>query len=113
MHIKRRNKIFVSLGIAAIALTPLIAAAIDSPIGAKDFPEVVKRIGGFIQKLLIPVSVIIILYAAFLYMTAGGSEEKVKKAHKALLWAFVGIGIVLIGSGFIDIIKDVLGVKGS
>ena len=41
-------------------------------------------------------------------MFSGGDVEKVKKAKRALLWALVGLGIVLTGRGFIYIIEDVL-----
>lgn len=106
------RKIFLILGSFGITIFPLFGFAVKNPITAESFEAVATAIADFlINKLLAPISVIIVLYAAFLYMTAGGSEEKVKKAHKALFWALVGIGVVLIGSGVVNIIKDVLGVK--
>lgn len=42
------------------------------------------------------VFVIIILYAGFQWMTAGGNEEKVSKAKKLLTNGVIGVGIVLL-----------------
>lgn len=50
--------------------------------------ELVLPIGGVI-------SVLMIMYAGFLYVTAGPNENKVKNAHNALLWGVVGAAILL------------------
>jgi len=41
------------------------------------------------------VAVVMIIYAGFLYVTAGGNETQIKKAHDALLWAVIGAAILL------------------
>jgi len=45
----------------------------------------------------IPIIVIFIMYAGFLYVTAQGDESKIKKAHSALTWAIVG-GVIVVGA---------------
>jgi len=60
---------------------------------------------------MVPVATIIFLYAGFLFLTSGGDEEKVKKAKRAVTYAIVGLVIVLIGAGFITLIKSILEVK--
>lgn len=58
-------------------------------------PEVI--IGRVIQTLLGFVGLIafiLVIYAGFLWMTAGGSEEKVKKAKEILRNAVIGMAIV-------------------
>ncbi|KKU49534.1 MAG: hypothetical protein UX72_C0052G0007 [Parcubacteria group bacterium GW2011_GWA2_47_10] len=39
-----------------------------------------------------------ILYSAFLFLTSGGSEDKVKSARQALLWGLIGIAVALFAS---------------
>lgn len=40
-----------------------------------------------------------IFYAAYLYLVAGGDAERVKKAHKQLLWAVVAIAVAIMAQG--------------
>ena len=54
-------------------------------------------------------AVIFILVAAFHYLTAAGEPEKIKTAHKMLIWAAVAIAIALIAVGATQIIKSFLG----
>lgn len=52
-----------------------------------------------IEKILMPiggvVAVLMIMWAGFLYVTAGGNETQIKKAHEALTWAVIGAAILL------------------
>ena len=86
----------------------VLAQEIKNPIKAGSFTEIIKAITNFAVLIITPISVIVILYAGALFMFSGGDVEKVKKAKRALLWALVGLGIVLTGRGFIYIIEDVL-----
>ena len=66
-----------------------------------------KTITGFlltiIEVLLIfalPIIVLFIMYAGFLYVTARGDEGKIKTAHAALTWSIVG-GVIVLGAELI------------
>lgn len=72
------------------------------------FEDLVKAIAAFLKLVMAPIAVIMILYSAFLFMTSGGSEERVTKAKKTLMWTVVGIAIILIGAGFVSIVKSFL-----
>lgn len=60
-------------------------------------------IQGFIETIVndifIPiggvVATVMIIWAGFLYVTAGGNTGQIDKAHKALLWAVIGAAILL------------------
>lgn len=86
----------------------LRAQEIQNPIQAQSFADIINAIANFALLIVTPISVIVILYAGALFMFSGGDVEKVKKAKRALLWALVGLGVVLTGRGFIFIIQDVL-----
>jgi hypothetical protein len=83
--------------------------SIPNPIGSGTFQDLVERIARYLFQIGIPIAVIMILYAAFLYMTAGGSEEKVNKAHKALTYAVIGLGILFLAWGITSLVKELLG----
>lgn len=111
------KKILLALLVGLIVpLTVAIAATeketIENPLG-KDatFTTIIERVTGYANALLAPLSALMVLIAGLLYMTGGGNPEKIKTAHKVLLWALVGIGIVLLSSGAVAIVKNLLGTK--
>jgi len=75
----------------------------------RDFSTLVNRLAGYLLMVGIPIAVIMVLYAAVLFLTSGGNEEKVKTAKKALTWAIVGTAVLLVAKGLISLIKDILG----
>lgn len=56
------------------------------------------------------VAVIMILYAAFLFVTGGGDEEKIGKAKNYLMYGIVGVVVALLAYGIIGIVSTTLGI---
>lgn len=56
----------------------------------------IVKIASLMGQFLMALSVIVILYAGFQYMTAGGNEEKVSDATRTLTFAVVGIIVGLL-----------------
>ncbi|HDH31269.1 MAG TPA: hypothetical protein ENH26_00660 [Candidatus Wolfebacteria bacterium] len=80
-----------------------------SPI--QDVDELVGTIANIVTYVYIIFFVITILFiilAAFNYLTAGGDTEKIKNAHKQLIYASIAIVIALISIGAITIIENFL-----
>ncbi len=50
-----------------------------------------------------------IFYAAYLFLFAQGRPEKMRTAWKTIIWALVGLGIILFSRAIVAIIKTVLG----
>lgn len=91
------------------AATPTME--IPNPLDAETFEDLVRGVARWFYRVMIPVASIVILYAAFLFLTSGGDEEKVKKAKRAITYAVVGVAIILIGAGFITLIRSLLEVN--
>ena len=53
---------------------------------------------------------ILIIYGGFLWMTAGGNEEKVKQGQKFIIWAIIGYIVVALGYIVINFIVGAPGV---
>lgn len=102
------NFLFISLTIAT-SQTGEQSIEIPNPIGASDFTELINKIVGWLIVIFIPIGTIVVLYAAFLFVTSGGSTQKVQQAKKTLTWAVIGLIILFLAKGIILIIKDVLG----
>jgi len=58
---------------------------------------------------VIIITVIMVLYAAFLYITAGDDTEKTTKARRTLTYAAVGVAVTLLAVGFPNIIEGLAG----
>lgn len=84
---------------------------IPNPIGINTFQELVNVIGRWIFNLAIPIAVIIIIYAGVLMLTSGGDPGRFKKGMSALKYAVIGLAIVLIGKGFVSLIKSILSLR--
>jgi len=61
----------------------------------KTLPEVVGGVIKYGVGFLGIIFLILILYAGFLWMTAGGSQEDVTKARAILKWSIIGVIVVL------------------
>ncbi len=107
--------------LASLFLLPSLvwAAEDDNKVSLSyklDSPLAFSSIEGFFLALLrvfitiaIPIIVIAIIYAGFLYVTARGNAEQTKKATTALSYAIIG-AIILIGAVAIgEIIGNLVG----
>lgn len=67
----------------------------------------VDRITDFLMTITIPIATIFYIWAAFLYLTSGGNESKIKTAHQAVIWTTIGLAVVLLARGLAAIIQNV------
>lgn len=57
-------------------------------------------------------SVILVVVAAFKYLTSGGSEEKVAEAHRMLTWIAVGVAVVIFAWSVPVVVNELVGGEG-
>ena len=99
-----------------LIFSPLIVSAVD--VGPQDqIQPPFKDVDGiivFLQAVIIKVyqiffivAVGFILWAAFIYLTAGGDSAKVDQAKKRLMNAVIAIVIALVASGVSSIISSI------
>lgn len=107
-------KIFFVIILVAIVAQPVFAqpgTLLPNPLGdcGKAFPNFIKCITNGIFTIAIAVSVLMLLVGAFFLMTSGGSPERIKSGKDALLWAVIGLGVVIIAGGLVQVICQALG----
>jgi hypothetical protein len=86
----------------AINLENPLAGTIDT------IPQLFQKIVEIIIKIGIPLIAMAIVYSGLLFVTARGSDEQLKKAKSALLFAVIG-GLILLASWLVaEAIKDAL-----
>ena len=119
---KKFKQIAIELGAPIIALAiPLFASAQISqpPVTAPDNINNIGQITGnagifctainWIFWLLIVLTIIMVLVAAFKYLTAAGDPEKVKSAGATLLYAVIAVVIALLAKGLPLIVSSFIG----
>jgi hypothetical protein len=99
-----------------IILNNVLAATTDltlpNPLSCENLGCIIKKIISELQKLAIPIVIIMVLIGGFQIMTAGGNEERVKQGKSTIWWAVIGYVIILLANGLVLVIESVLGAKG-
>lgn len=72
-----------------------------APSGGTSLAGIVGMVISVILGLLGIIFLVLIIYAGFLWMTAGGDEEKVTKAKETLTRAVIGL-IIIVAAGAIN-----------
>jgi hypothetical protein len=88
---------------------PSDGIVICNPLQACDIQELIENLFNFIFVVAIAIVPIMIIVAAFYFLTSGGDPEKVRAAKKVLIYACIGLFIILLAKGIISVIKTVIG----
>lgn len=92
------NFLFVKIALAQGTPIGSGGASFKNPLeGAGDIPSLIYKLLGGLITIGVPVLVVVIVYAGFLFVSAGGNTENINKAKSTLLWACIG-GAILIGA---------------
>ncbi|OGY43660.1 MAG: hypothetical protein A3B89_04460 [Candidatus Buchananbacteria bacterium RIFCSPHIGHO2_02_FULL_40_13] len=84
-----------SANVITDGLTDFIGGASDLPSGTTDLKTAIGKIVQIFLGFLGVLAVVLIIYAGFLWMTAGGDSSKVDKAKGYIKNAIIGIIIIL------------------
>lgn len=93
------------------AFMPRLAAAAFP----RTVPEIVAKLCvvlDWVFAVAIVVGVVYIIVAAFQYTTSGGSEDKVRAAHQAVLYATIGIVVAIAAKSVPLVLADIFDVTG-
>ena len=94
------------IGVSVLTLVgivvPLTVSADLGTIGT----ALVSTLIGYLKNILYVFAVLIIIIAAFVYLTAGGDAEKISKAHKMLVWALVAVLVAVLSTVLRDAVCD-------
>lgn len=67
--------------------------------------EVIGRIVRTLTSVMSGIAVLMIVIAGYLYLTARGNEDQIKKAHKTIIFACVALFIMLFAYSIVSIIS--------
>jgi hypothetical protein len=74
-----------------------------------NFEQFVEALLRVVINIGFPILILFIVYAGFLFVTAQGSEEKLKKAKQTFFWTIVGAAIFLGAWALAVLIKTTIG----
>lgn len=113
-----KKSLRATIAAGALVLLPLFAFALvpggptATPSGfanPQDFVDLLNVIIQWLFYLLLIFAVLMLIWAAFLYLTAGGDEEKVGKAKSIIMGAVIALVIAFVASGIPTLVQTFLG----
>ncbi len=74
-----------------------VNSGIKNPLGDSfaDIPSFIESVLNFFLLIGIPIITLAIIYSGFLFVTAQGNSEKLKKAKQTLIYTLVGAALLL------------------
>ena|SRR3989338_2953882 len=102
---KSMNYILLLLPLPVFAQTMLTN---PTPKGGATLKEFIDLLITILQSVLIPALVVLMIYAGYQMVTAGGNEEQVTKAKMWIIWTLVGAAIILSAHVLADLIYNTM-----
>ena len=93
---------------AVFAQSPGGIVSPKPPADANLVLSTIENILGFAFGLLLVIAALFIIYAAYLYLTSGGNEEKTKQASKVLAYAVVAIIVAFLARAIVSLTQQVI-----
>lgn len=114
----KTKKILSALILSGLMALPMIALAIP-PEPSEGAPTVattgtelialITRLGNWAFAILMAVAGVFLIYAGFLWVTAGGNPEGATKARTMLINALIGVVVALLARGLVQVLKSIIG----
>lgn len=115
------GKKLLKLILSGLLIFPALAAAqglsgdmpnITPPTwgNAPNVMEVLNRVADGLFAILLVVTAIAIILAAYYFVTAAGEPDKVKKARDFVIYALVGLLVAFLAKGLVYLVATIVGV---
>jgi len=85
------------------------ASGFGNPITPNTIEQVLSSIWAYLSGIAGAIAVIFIIIGGVMYMLSGGSQEATERAKKTVIYALIGLAIVLAAPLFYQEIKAILG----
>jgi len=88
---------------------PLESISKIKPISATSAPVLIGDIIKAVLGVTGAVALLMFVYGGIMWMTSGGSAERIKKAQSTMVWAVLGLAVIFISYTVIDQIMSAFG----
>ena len=105
-----KNNLLIPIFLSLLLPIGTLAQAIriENPLEAESFEEIIDNIIDFIFTIAIVVTPLMVIWAAFLFVTSAGNIDQVNQAKRIIIYTLTGLAIVLLAKGFVAIMKQLL-----
>jgi len=102
--------------IVSLFSAPIVVAAADITI-SEQFPgdytsekalKILPTILSYVYGTFLVIVVLMIIVAGYMFVTAGGSPEKVTTARNVLMYSLIGLAIAVVARGLIALVAKFL-----
>ena len=111
MKLSKKHLVASIASVGVLALPMMVSAAITIEnvgsslgLGSADLKQTVINVISFVLGLLGLIAVIMILYGGFIWLTAGGNEDKVDSAKKIISSAAIGLVVILVAWAIVNFV---------
>ncbi|MBL7141539.1 hypothetical protein ISS21_00340 [Patescibacteria group bacterium] len=85
------------------------AAAVENvtlkdPLGERDVPELAGSIIQYILGIVGVLALVMFIYGGIIWMTSGGSPEKIKTGKDTIVWAILGLAFIFFSYAILDFV---------
>ncbi len=105
--------------VGLLAFSPLLGLAQVDTIDLTDDAPVIADLDGLMATMqtlinamfwfLMALTVVFVIYAAYLFLTGGQDQEKIDKARRVVIYAIVAVVVAMLAQGLFRIVLNFLG----
>ena len=81
---------------------------ITNPLSANNLQDVLNSRTGRFMEIVIPIAVIMYVWAGVNLLIAAGRPEYINRAKTIFRYTTIGLVVIFIGGGFVDLIRSIL-----
>ena len=108
---KAHRILIVSLAVFVFIPAIVGAVIIENPLTYDSFGELLRAIVWFLMLLAIPITVIIIVVSGYYFVASKGDPEKFKIARRMVIYALIGLIIILSAWAMIGVIEYIFNIN--
>jgi hypothetical protein len=83
----------------------------ENPLKYNNFEDIINALINFIFWIgVVGLAPLMLIIAGFIFVTAGGSPDRVSTAKRIIIYTLIGVAILLFAKGLILVVKSILGV---
>jgi hypothetical protein len=100
---------FAGFALAQSSATPASGAVtIPNPIGNVSFQEILEKVFQWIFYVAAAFVPLMIVWAGFLFVTAGGDPKKIETGKHIIMWTIIGMLVILMSRAIIFAIQGII-----
>jgi hypothetical protein len=90
-----------------------VSQGLENPMKADSINGIIAAVANWVLLLASPLTILMGIWAAVLFISAGGSPDKIKQGKATLTWAVIGLAVVLLANSMVNIIQTKIGETGN